>query len=212
MKKKILFGNVKFYSNFFLVIQGWVRALRNMKDYVFIDVSDGSCNERLQVLVPKSIKPNNLSYGSSVSVEGELALAPNDRTELRAEAISVIGECVVTDGYPFAPRKQYPPDYVRQYLHLRPRTNGFGSLLRLRDLATAAIGDHFRSRGFIGIHVPVLTSNDCEGAGEVFLVKPTSEELLKAMRKDGLSEDEAYFNAKVFLTVSGQLQLESAAR
>lgn len=189
-----------------------MKALRTMKDNVFIDVSDGSCNDRLQVIIPKSLKPPALSYGSSVSVEGEIAEGPNGRMELRADLISVVGDCVVTDGYPFAPRKRYPQDYVRQYLHLRPRTNGFASLLRLRDLATAAVGDHFRSRGFVGIHVPVLTSNDCEGAGETFAVKPGSEELLRSMKKEGVSDEDAYFDTKVFLTVSGQLQLEAAAR
>ncbi|XP_048514632.1 probable asparagine--tRNA ligase, mitochondrial isoform X2 [Athalia rosae] len=183
-----------------------------MKDNVFMDIADGSCNDCLQVVVPKSMKPSNLTYGSSVSVEGELAVGPHERMELRAEAVSVIGKCVVTDGYPFAPRKQYSQEYVRQYLHLRPRTNNFGSLLRLRDLATVAIGDHLRSRGFVGIHVPILTANDCEGAGEVFSIKPADLNLLSSMKKKGYSEDEAYFNAKVYLSVSGQLQLESVAR
>ncbi|XP_046743162.1 probable asparagine--tRNA ligase, mitochondrial isoform X2 [Diprion similis] len=194
------------------IIKGWVKALRNMKDNVFIDVSDGSCSEHLQIVIPKSIKPSNLTYGSSVSVEGDIAMGPNGRVELRAETISVVGECVVSDGYPFMPRKKYPQEYIRQYLHMRPRTNGFGSLLRIRDLATVAIGDHLRSRGFVGVHTPVLTSNDCEGAGEVFTVRPASEGLMKSMKKEGVSDDEAYFNTKVFLTVSGQLQLESVVR
>lgn len=185
-----------------------------MKDYVFVDISDGSTCKMLQVVIPKSVAQiANLSYGSSISAEGELSLAPNGRTELRAVDIHVIGTCnVLEDQYPFAPRKTYDQEYIRQYLHLRPRTRNFSSLLRLRDLTTAVIGDHLRNRGFINVHTPILTSNDCEGAGEVFSVKPYSEEILKSMKKEGQSKDEIYFDTTTYLTVSGQLHLETVAR
>ncbi|XP_011880114.1 PREDICTED: probable asparagine--tRNA ligase, mitochondrial [Vollenhovia emeryi] len=201
-------------------VQGWVRALRKMKDNVFVDISDGSTCEMLQVVMPKALRPDELRYGSSVSVEGDLAVAPSGQVELRATGVRVLGACsVAEDGYPFAPRKKYDPDYVRQYPHLRPRTRGFASLLRLRDLAGAAIVDHLRDRGFISVHTPMLTSNDCEGAGEVFVVRPQSKEILESMRKErdneekeGQSEDEVYFGTTAFLTVSGQLHLEAVAR
>ncbi|KAL0115352.1 hypothetical protein PUN28_010708 [Cardiocondyla obscurior] len=184
-----------------------------MKDNVFVDISDGSTCEMLQIVMPKTIKPDNLRYGSSISVEGELASTPNGKAELRATEVHVIGDCNVSeDGYPFAPRKKYDPDYIRQYLHLRPRTRGFSSLLRLRDLATSVIIDHLRDRGFISVHTPILTSNDCEGAGEVFVVRPQSKEILKSMQKEDQSEDEVYFDTPSFLTVSGQLHLEAVAR
>ncbi|XP_076676389.1 asparagine--tRNA ligase, mitochondrial [Andrena cerasifolii] len=193
-------------------VQGWVWAIRKMKKNIFIDICDGSSPKPLQVVVPKSEKPDKLSYGSSITAEGKLALAPNGRIELHANDVAVIGTCDVTDGYPFAPRKVYSEEYVRQYLHLRPRIRSFSSLLRLRDLASAAVGDYFRGRGFVNVHAPILTSNDCEGAGELFLVKPHSEKILKAVKREGVSEDESYFNTKAFLTVSGQLHLEIAAR
>lgn len=183
-----------------------------MKDNIFIDICDGSSPKPLQVVVPKSDKPDQLSYGSSITAEGKLALAPNGRIELHANDVAVIGTCDVMDGYPFAPRKEYSEEYVRQYLHLRPRIRSFSSLLRLRDLASAAVGNYFRGRGFVNVHAPILTSNDCEGAGELFLVKPHSEKILKSMEREGVSEDESYFNTKTFLTVSGQLHLEIAAR
>jgi len=190
-----------------------VRALRHMKNNIFVDVSDGSTCKMLQVVIPKSAKPNNLTYGCSISAEGELALAPNGRTELHATDVRVIGTCkILEDNYPFVPRKKYDQDYVREFLHLRPRTRSFASLLRLRDLTTAIIGDYLRERGFINIHTPILTSNDCEGAGEVFLVKPYNDALLKIMKKEGQSENEIYFNNAAFLTVSGQLHLETVAR
>lgn len=184
-----------------------------MKDTVFVDISDGLTCKMLQVVVPKMIKPNNLRYGSSISAEGELFLAPDGKTELRATEVHVIGVCNVSeDGYPFAARKIYNTEYIRQYLHLRPRTRGFSSLLRLRDLATTTITDYLRDRGFLSVHTPMLTSNDCEGAGEVFLVKPQSKEILESMKKEGQSEDEIYFGTTAFLAVSGQLHLEAAAR
>lgn len=183
-----------------------------MKDNIFFDIMDGSTPKPLQVVIPKSSKPEKLSYGSSVTAEGKLALTPNGQVELHANNISVIGECDVMDGYPFAPRKYYSEDYIRQYLHLRPRTRKFSALLRLRDIASTVIENNLRDTGFINVHVPMLTSNDCEGAGELFSVKPHSTDMLKEMKRDGMTEEESYFNCKAYLTVSGQLHLEAAAR
>nr|CAD7262215.1 unnamed protein product [Timema shepardi] len=193
-------------------IKGWVRAHRKMKDIAFVDVNDGSCSEGLQVIIPKSLQPQNLSFGSSVEVHGTLTINPNEQIEMVAKDIKVVGPCVVSEGYPFAARKVYPPDYVRQFPHLRPRTKQFGSLLRVRDAAFRAICELLHAQGFVNVHTPLLTSNDCEGAGEVFLVQPDSEGLKKEMAKDGKCPEEAYFDSKAFLTVSGQLHLEAVAR
>lgn len=184
-----------------------------MKENLFVDINDGSAAEHLQIVVKKSDKPDNLGYGSCVSVIGELSYAPNGRTEIHAQDIQVLGPCDLDNGYPFLPRKQYSQEYVRQYLHLRPRTRQFSSILRLRDLASSAVGEHMRQRGFINIHTPILTSNDCEGAGEVFTVKPESQEVIKSMRKNENQPLESiYFDNKAYLTVSGQLHLETMAR
>ena len=183
-----------------------------MKDTIFVDVNDGSTSELLQVVVKKCDQPENLTYGSSVAAMGELTLAPNGKMELRASEIKVIGQCVVTDGYPFYPRKKYSNEYMREFLHFRPRTKTFASILRLRDIATSVMNEHLRSRGFISVNTPLITSNDCEGAGEVFTVKPDSQEILESMKKEGESPQHAYFNTKAYLTVSGQLQLEALAR
>lgn len=189
-----------------------MKAMRKMKELVFIDVSDGSCSKKLQVLISKSKQPKSLTYGAAVEADGSLVTNTNGQLELAAENVTVVGPCIVVDGYPFAPRKSYPPDYIRQFLHLRPRTNAFGALLRIRDAASHAVNEHLHNNGYIHIHTPILTSNDCEGAGEVFQVKPDSEKIIKEMAKDGLSLDEAYFDSKTYLTVSGQLHLEAAVR
>lgn len=183
-----------------------------MKSSIFIDIMDGSTPNMLQLVVSKSNKPDKLSFGSSIKAEGKLALNPNGKVELHTDNIVVIGMCDVMDGYPFAPRKLYHVDYVRQFLHLRPRIRTFSSLLRIRDVTSATIENYLRSKGYIHIHTPVLTSNDCEGAGKLFLVKPDCKDLLKSMKREGIGEEESFFNTKSFLTVSGQLHLEAAAR
>lgn len=185
--------------------------MRDQKENVFLDISDGSTSKNLQILLPKKSKPPNLTTGTSVRASGRLTISPKGQIELSANTVEVYGKCVVSDGYPFAPRKQYAPEYIRQYPHLRPRTNKFGALLRIRNAATLAIYNHFNSEGFVNVHTPILTSNDCEGAGEVFKVVPENQRLIKSMIKKEQGEDEAYFNRKAFLTVSGQLHLEAAA-
>ncbi|EFA01641.1 asparaginyl-tRNA synthetase [Tribolium castaneum] len=194
-----------------ITVKGWIKSLRDQKEHVFFDVSDGSTAKKLQILLPKKSKPEDLSTGASVVVSGPLTLSPKGQLELTANSIEVCGKCVVSEGYPFAPRKQYAAEYIRQYLHFRPRTHKFGALLRLRNAATLAIYNHFNSEGFVNVHTPVLTSNDCEGAGEVFKVVPDNKKLIKSMAKESQAEDEVYFNQKSFLTVSGQLHLEAVA-
>lgn len=117
----------------------------------------------------------------------------------------------LADGYPFPPKKTHSPDFARQYLHFRPRIENFASLLRIRDGATRAIHGHFHEEGHIQIHTPVLTTNDCEGAGEIFSALPDSDDLLKKMAKPNVSHKETFFDSKAFLTVSGQMHLEAAA-
>ncbi|XP_014218925.1 probable asparagine--tRNA ligase, mitochondrial [Copidosoma floridanum] len=193
-------------------IQGWVKAVRKMKENIFLDVVDGTTCQPLQVVLKKNQKPENLGYGCSIAADGEISQAPNGRAELQVESLTVIGGCEL-EGYPFLPRKQYSTDYIRKYLHMRPRTRKFSSILRLRDATDSIIRDHFRNRGFVHIHTPILTSNDCEGAGENFYVQPYSTELLQEMKKDRIDDErEIYFDTKAFLTVSGQLQLEACAR
>lgn len=189
-----------------------MKAVRKMKDNLFVDIEDGSCPGKLQVVLPKSIAPKNLTYGSAVEVSGKLVPNQNIKFELIPDDIKVVGSCDVMDGFPFVPRKSYHPDYVRQFLHFRPRTKSFSSLLRVRHCASEAVCKYFNESGFIKIDVPILTSNDCEGAGEVFLVKPGNDKVIKEMASPDYSPEEVFFNGKTYLTVSGQLHLEVAAR
>lgn len=182
-----------------------------MKELIFLDVNDGSCNNKLQVLIAADEKPNDLSVGSSIRATGNLSISPKGNLELNATNVEVIGACKLEEGYPFAPRKSYAPDYIRQYMHLRNRMNKFSSVLRVRSIANLEFHKYLEENGFVNIHTPILTSNDCEGAGEVFLVYPDNKSVLKTMAREGVNDNEAYFNTKVFLTVSGQLHLEAVA-
>ncbi|XP_046395556.1 probable asparagine--tRNA ligase, mitochondrial [Ischnura elegans] len=197
-----------------VIVKGWVKGVRVMKNNLFFDVSDGSSVGKLQVVLPHLDKLTGLSFGSSVEVEGIMSMNPRDnsKSELIANKVDIIGPCDVQKGYPFAPRKAYSGDYTRQFLHMRPRTATFASLLRIRNAASLAVHTYMNSKGFILIHAPIITSNDCEGAGEVFKVAPHSELLVKEMLKDGCPKDQAYFDSKAFLTVSGQLHAECVAR
>lgn len=195
-----------------VTFQGWVRNLRVQKELIFADVNDGSCAKKLQIVIPKSLNSDALSYGSSVHITGKLVKSPRGQLELVADNVKVLGTCVIGDGYPFNPRTAHPPEYTRQYLHLRSRTNYISAILRIRSAVTKHIHDFFTSHNYININTPILTSNDCEGAGEVFKVKPDNEATIKAMMQEGRDKDSVYFGSKTFLTVSGQLHLEAICR
>ncbi|XP_068623134.1 asparaginyl-tRNA synthetase [Battus philenor] len=193
-------------------VKGWVKSLRVQKEHIFADVSDGSCAKKLQIVIPKHLKAEGLTYGSSVRILGKLSKSPRGQLELTAENVDVLGDCVVLDGYPFNPRTAHPPDYIRQYLHLRSRTNYISAILRIRNAVTKHIHSYFENQNYLLIHTPILTSNDCEGAGEVFKVLPDNKDTIKAMMQQDKQADNVYFGSKTFLTVSGQLHLEAMCR
>lgn len=189
-----------------------MRNLRVQKEFIFADVNDGSCGRKLQVVIPKNLKSDSFTYGSSVHITGKLSKSPRGQLELVADDLKVLGNCEVLNGYPFNPRTIHPPEYTRQYLHLRSRTDYTSAILRIRSAVTKLIHDYFMSRHIININTPILTSNDCEGAGECFKVQPDSEATIKAMKQEGKDKDSVYFSTKTFLTVSGQLHLEAICR
>ncbi|XP_063537612.1 asparaginyl-tRNA synthetase [Cydia strobilella] len=196
----------------FAEVKGWVKNLRVQKELIFADVTDGSSAKRLQIVLPKKLKTDALTYGSSVHITGKLSCSPRGQLELAADSVKVLGECVVADGYPFNPRTTHPPEYVRQFMHLRARTNYISSILRVRNAVTRHIHDFYTSKDYMHVHTPMLTSNDCEGAGEVFKIQPDNEDTVKAMMQEGRDRDTVYFGTKTFLTVSGQLHLEAICR
>uniref|UniRef100_A0A671RPR5 asparagine--tRNA ligase n=1 Tax=Sinocyclocheilus anshuiensis TaxID=1608454 RepID=A0A671RPR5_9TELE len=186
-------------------IQGWVRSVRPQKDNLFLHVNDGSSLQSLQVVASSHLNTRDLTFGCAVDITGTLEKSPSKRqnVELRARHIEVVGECNPVD-FPFKIKERHSLEYVRQFPHLRCRTNAFSSLLRIRSEATTAIQSFFRDNGYVQIHTPVITSNDCEGAGELFQVEP-------AGHNDSDDPNPHFFSVPAYLTVSGQLHLEVMA-
>lgn len=183
-----------------------------MKNCTFIDVNDGSTFKVLQIVIPGAMVPDELCNGTSVEASGTLKKHSNGQLELHPKSIKLLGKCDHTAGYPYSTKIKYTQDELREFLHFRPRTSIFGSALRVRSNVSKSIHDFFQREGFINVHAPMLTSNDCEGAGEIFQVMPEDESLIKEMKKEDKTASEAFFDRNVFLTVSSQLHLETAAR
>ncbi|NXF45287.1 SYNM protein, partial [Oceanites oceanicus] len=185
-------------------VQGWVRSVRSQKEVLFLHINDGSSLENLQVVADPSLENRDLTFGSAVEVQGKLVKSPHrmQNMELKAETIRVVGPCD-TWSFPLKMKERHPLEYVRQFPHLRCRSNTLGSLLRIRSEATAAIHAFFQNNGYVHIHTPIITSNDCEGAGELFQIE------VSWARES--AEKTYFFNVPAFLTVSGQLHLEVMA-
>ncbi|XP_018591824.2 asparaginyl-tRNA synthetase [Scleropages formosus] len=185
---------------------GWVRSVRSQKKALFLDVNDGSSLRSLQVVADPGLAHRRLTFGSAVEISGSLekSLHEKQNVELQATEVLVVGECDPLN-FPFKVKERHGLEYIRQFPHLRCKTNTFSSLLRVRSAATSAIHSFFKENGFVHIHTPIITSNDCEGAGEIFHVEHEG-------RGNKGDQDEPYFfSVPAFLTVSGQLHLEVMA-
>ncbi|XP_069130271.1 asparaginyl-tRNA synthetase-like [Argopecten irradians] len=198
-------------------VDGWVLAVQKHKSVTFLHLADGSTSKHLQVVVEGENSEKIARYGESVNVYGDLIRSPgsSQKWELLAKEIDIKGTCDAD--FPIGPAKSKQPlDTTREFLHLRPRSRINSSIFRVRNAAAMAIHKFFQTNNFIQIHTPMLTSNDCEGAGEVFSVQPDKEDIVKNTEDNGNQGDEEdeeksklFFRRPVFLTVSGQLHLES---
>ncbi|MBM4149121.1 MAG: asparagine--tRNA ligase [Lentisphaerae bacterium] len=198
-------------------VGGWVRTRRDSKaGFSFVEINDGSCLASLQVVAGRDL-PNYerdvlcLSMGSSVAVDGVLVASPGagQKVELRATAMEVIGRAD-PETYPLQ-KKEISYERLREIAHLRPRTNTFGAVLRIRGELAYAVHSFFRERGFICLHSPIITTSDCEGAGAMFRVT-TIDPGAPPRRPDGAVDTARdFFGASAYLTVSGQLEAEACA-
>jgi asparaginyl-tRNA synthetase len=196
-------------------VRGWVKTARHSKGLSFLEVSDGSCFDGLQVVAPPALTNfesdvRRIGTGWAVDVEGELVDSPGkgQRFELRANLVEIVGETGAD--YPLQ-KKRHSFEFLREIAHLRPRTNTIGAVLRVRNAATHAVHSFFQERGFVHLHTPIITASDCEGAGEMFrvsLLDPASPP-----RGDGGEVDfsQDFFGRAAYLTVSGQLEAEIGA-
>ncbi len=198
-----------------ITVCGWVRTVRDAKSIGFIELNDGSCFKSLQVVFEDS-KINNfkeiakLNVGSSVVVTGELVLTPDAKQPFEIHADSIMAEGTSTPDYPLQ-KKKHSVEYLRTIAHLRPRTNTFNAVFRVRSVAAYAIHKFFNQRGFIYAHTPIITGSDAEGAGEMFRVT-TIDPANPPMTEDGkIDYSQDFFGKATNLTVSGQLSAECMA-
>src|ERR671924_1038606 len=197
-----------------VLVKGWVRTRRDSKEFCFIELNDGSCLKNLQIIVEADLLSNYqaikvLGTGSSIAVEGELVPSPGagQKWELKAHRIDILGTC--PDTYPLQ-KKRHSDEFLRTIAHLRPRTNKYSAMFRIRSKLAHAIHSFFQERGFSYIHTPILTASDCEGAGAMFTV--TTLDMQAVPKKDGRVDfTEDFFGKEAKLTVSGQLSGEMLA-
>jgi asparaginyl-tRNA synthetase len=192
-------------------IAGWVRTRRDSKEFSFLEVNDGSCLANLQVIVAAgsagydSIR--EISTGAAVRVQGDLVESPGkgQHWEMRATRLELVGGA--PEDYPLQ-KKRHTDEFLRTIAHLRPRTNKYGAMFRLRSRLAQEIHSFFQKRGFYWIHTPIITGSDCEGAGEMFTV--TTLDPAAAPKADGhVDWAQDFFGKHAKLTVSGQLSVET---
>jgi len=192
-------------------LQGWVKNHRKQKEFGFIDFNDGTTFNNLQVVYDNKLENfadiQKIKIGSSVTIVGTVIESPKEgqKLELTLKSIVLEGDC--PDDYPLQSKGRPTREFLREVAHLRPRTNLFNAVFRVRSITAYAIHKYFQERGFVYFHAPLITASDCEGAGEMFQV--TTLPLDKINGKVDYSKD--FFGKQTSLTVSGQLEAETFA-
>ena len=194
-----------------LELTGWVRTKRDAKDFSFIELNDGSCLANIQIIADAELENytilRHVTTGAAIRVRGDLVESPGkgQKWEIRAAAIDVIG--AAPEDYPLQ-KKRHSDEFLRTIAHLRPRTNKYGAMFRIRSRMAQAIHGFFQERCFNWIHTPIITGADCEGAGELFRV--TTLDLQEVPKENGnIDFTRDFFGKEANLTVSGQLEVES---
>ncbi len=199
-----------------VTIQGWVRTKRELKEFAFVEVNDGSCLANLQVVLNPDL-PNyqeslqQMNTGASVEVSGVLVESPakGQRIELKAESAIAYGDAD-PETYPLQ-KKRHSFEFLRTIAHLRGRTNTYGAVFRVRNACANAVHQFFQERGFLWVHTPIISASDCEGAGEMFTVTNFDLKKVPLTEKQDVDFSQDFFGKQSFLTVSGQLEAEIMA-
>jgi asparaginyl-tRNA synthetase len=210
----LLTGKISVGTN--VTVKGWVRTRRTSKAGIsFIAVHDGSCFDAIQLVVPQDLTNYEteivkLGAGCAIIATGKLVASEGkgQSVEIQATSVDVIGWVDDPETYPIA-KKQHTFEYLRTVAHLRPRTNTFGAITRLRNTLANAIHNYFYDNGFYWVNTPIVTSSDCEGAGDLFRVSTLDFANLPRDDKGKINFQEDFFGSESFLTVSGQLNVES---
>ncbi|MBQ7868578.1 MAG: asparagine--tRNA ligase [Clostridia bacterium] len=194
-------------------VSGWVRTVRDSKAFGFIELNDGTYFKNLQIVLEDGITQDfaeivKTTLGSAIRATGELVLTPGAKQpfELKATKVEVLGMC--DPSYPLQ-KKRHTFEYLRTIAHLRPRTNTFYAVFRIRSLAAQLLHAFFAERGFVYVHTPLITTSDCEGAGEMFQVTTLPLENVPKTDKGDVDYTQDFFGKQTSLTVSGQLNVET---
>ncbi len=212
---KELFRGSEEFADKTVEISGWIRTLRASNAFGFIEVNDGTFFKNVQVVFESDKIDNykevsSLNVGAAISVSGTMVLTPDAKQpfEIKASKITVEGES--TPDYPLQ-KKRHSFEYLRTIAHLRPRTNTFSAVFRVRSLAAYAIHKFFNERGFVYTHTPIITCSDCEGAGEMFRVTTLDPAEIPHTEDGSVDYTKDFFGKSANLTVSGQLNCETYA-
>ena len=210
---KQLFRETEKFGGQEITVSGWVRTIRVSRNFGFIELNDGSFFKNLQIIIEESKLDNfgklaKLNVGSAITATGILELTPEAKQpfELKADAVVIEGES--TPDYPLQ-KKRHSFEYLRTIAHLRPRTNTFAAVFRIRSMIAYAIHQFFQERGFVYVHTPIITGSDCEGAGEMFQITTLPLDNLPKNDDGGIDYSKDFFGKETNLTVSGQLNVET---
>ena len=210
-----IFADSEALSGQTVSVGGWVRTIRDMKTFGFIELNDGSCFKNLQVVMEagtlenyKDIAAQNV--GAALIVTGTVVLTPEAKQPLELKAASIEVEGTSTSDYPLQ-KKRHSVEFLRTIQHLRPRTNLFSAVFRVRSVAAYAIHQFFQERGFVYVHTPIITASDCEGAGEMFRVTTLDPQNPPRLENGEVDYSQDFFGKPASLTVSGQLNAENFA-
>ena len=195
-----------------VILQGWVRNHRKQKEFGFIDFNDGTSFKSVQIVYDNKLDDfsniQKIGIGSAIEVLGKVIESPasGQAFEIQASKVTLLGSC--PEDYPIQP-KRHTREFLREQAYLRPRTNLFGAVFRVRSVAAAAIHKYFQDRNYVYFHAPIITASDCEGAGEMFQI--TTLDLDRVAKSGKVDYSKDLFGKQAALTVSGQLQAETFA-
>lgn len=211
---KDIFLSTKDYVDKEIKLKGWVRTHRNSKSFGFIELNDGTCLKNIQLVyeedIPNFEEISKISIATAISVVGKLVLTPEAKQPFEIKCTSIKVEADSESDYPLQ-KKKHSFEFLREIAHLRPRSNTFSAVFRVRSIAAFAVHKFFRERGFIYVHTPIITGSDAEGAGDMFRVTTMDPNNIPRTAEGEIDYTQDFFGKMTNLTVSGQLEGESYA-
>ena len=210
-----IYADAEVYDGKEVTVGGWVRTIRDLKGFGFIELNDGSCFKNLQIVMESAVLENykdiaSQNVGAALIVTGTIKLTPEAKQPLELKAAEIAVEGISSPDYPLQ-KKRHGVEFLRTIQHLRPRTNLFSAAFRVRSVAAHAIHCFFQDQGFVYVNTPIITGSDCEGAGEMFQVTTLDINNPPRLEDGSVDYSQDFFGKSVSLTVSGQLNAENFA-